>query len=500
MSGIRKQAIISSILVYIGVLFGLVNNYFFVKDGSFLPEQYGLTRLFSDVGQNFFIFASLGAIPVLYKFFPYYQDNLRENENDLFGRTLLITFLGFIIVAIAGYFMEPLFILKFSNRSPLFVQYYFWVFPFAFGLLFFSLLEGYAWALQKTVLSNFLRETVLRILTTVIILLYYFKWIDFPVFMMCFSCLYIIIAGVLLLYLVQTGHLQFHFKKSRVTRKFYKKMLTMQSLIFGGIIITTIGSTIDGLIIASLLGLEPTGIYTLALYAANLIQIPQRSIQSIATGVLVRLWKDKNYAEIFRIYQRSSINMLLIAFFIFGNIWLNVRDGLQLANIQDTYAAGLGLLFIFGIIRIIDCGTGVNAQVIGASNFWRFEFLSGVIMLAIRIPLSYVFVKNYGIIGTAYSDLFSLTVYNFIRFEFLRRKFNMQPFNRKTILAIICSLFAFFIAYFLFSSWHNWTAVFLRSFIFSALLITSVFLFNLSPDAMQMVHVVKARIQSKKKI
>ncbi len=80
MSGIRKQAIISSILVYIGVLFGVVNNYFFVKDGSFLPEQYGLTRIFSDVGQNFFIFASLGAIPVLYKFFPYYQDNLHENE------------------------------------------------------------------------------------------------------------------------------------------------------------------------------------------------------------------------------------------------------------------------------------------------------------------------------------------------------------------------------------------------------------------------------------
>ena len=88
MSGIRKQAIISSLLVYIGVLFGAVNNYFFVKNGSFLPEQYGLTRIFSDVGQNFFIFASLGAIPVLYKFFPYYQDNLEEKE-ILFRHILL---------------------------------------------------------------------------------------------------------------------------------------------------------------------------------------------------------------------------------------------------------------------------------------------------------------------------------------------------------------------------------------------------------------------------
>lgn len=272
----------------------------------------------------------------------------------------------------------------------------------------------------------------------------------------------------------------------------------MQGLIFGGIIITTIGSTIDGLIIASLLGLEPTGVYTLALYAANLIQIPQRSMQSIATGVLVRMWKDKNYAEILRIYQRSSINMLLISIFIFGNIWLNVRDGLNLVNIQDTYASGIGLLFIFGIIRIIDAGTGVNAQVIGASNYWRFEFLSGVVMLAIRIPLSYIFVKNFGIIGTAYSDLISLTVYNFIRFEFLRRKFNMQPFSLKTLYSIVCGLAAFFIAFFLFKNMHNWQALFLRSIIFSALLGASVFIFKLSPDAMQLVGVAKNRLQKMK--
>ncbi|MBS1729748.1 MAG: polysaccharide biosynthesis C-terminal domain-containing protein [Bacteroidetes bacterium] len=498
MSGIRKQAIISSILVYIGVLFGAINNYFFVKDGSFLPQQYGLTRIFSDVGQNFFIFASLGAIPVLYKFFPYYQDNLEEHENDLFGRTLLMSFLGCILVGVAGYFLEPLFIQKFSNRSPLFVQYYFWVFPFAFGLLFFSLLEGYAWALQKTILSNFLRETVLRILTTVIILLYYFKLIDFRTFMVYFSFLYLVIAFILLFYLVKTGHLKFQFKKSRVTKKFYRKMFTMQSLVFGGIIITTIGSTIDGLIIASLLGLEPTGIYTLALYVANLIQIPQRSMQSIATGVLVRMWKDKNYAEILRIYQRSSINMLLISIFIFGNIWLNVHDGLNLVNIQDTYASGIGLLLIFGIIRIIDAGTGVNAQVIGASNYWRFEFLSGVIMLAIRIPLSYLFVKSYGIIGTAYSDLISLTIYNFIRFEFLRRKFNMQPFSLKTIYTILCGFAAYFIAYFILRNFHNWPALFLRSLTFSAILGVCVFLFRLSPDALQLVEVAKNRLRKYK--
>ena len=154
MSGIRKQAIISSILVYIGIPFGALNTYFFVKQGAFTSNQYGLTRLFNDVGQNFYVIASLGVIPVIYKFYPYYKDNISDKQNDLLGRSFVKALIGFIIVAIAGVVLEPLVVRKFSTRSALFIEYYFWVLPYAFGWLLFSLLEGYAWALQKTVLSK----------------------------------------------------------------------------------------------------------------------------------------------------------------------------------------------------------------------------------------------------------------------------------------------------------------------------------------------------------
>ena len=76
--------------------------------------------------------------------------------------------------------------------------------------------------------------------------------------------------------------------------------------------------------------------------------------------------EGEKFAEIKRIYQRSSINMLLLSLFIFGNIWLNISDGLQVFHVQDKYAAGIPLLLIFGFIRIIDAGTGVNGQIIGS--------------------------------------------------------------------------------------------------------------------------------------
>jgi O-antigen/teichoic acid export membrane protein len=497
MSGIRKQAIISSILVYIGIPFGALNTYFFVKQGAFNSDQYGLTRLYNDVGQNFYVFASLGLIPVLCKFYPYYKDNLPDKENDLLGRTFLKVLAGFLLVTIASVIFEPLVIRKFGARSALFVQYYFLVLPYALGLLLFTLLEGYSWVLQKTVLPNFLRETGMRLFTTLFILLYFFHIINFQGFMMLFSMLYLLIAIVLMLSLIRTGQFHFTFKASRVTKKFRKRMLNMQLLMFGGIIVTTIGQTIDGMIISSLLGLTPNAIYSLALYTANLIQIPQRSIQTISVGVLVRMWKDKNIPEIKRIYQRSSINMLIISLFIFGNIVLNISDGLQVFHVQDKYSAGIPLLLVFGIIRIVDAGTGVNAQVIAASNFWRFEFFSGVIMLALRIPLSYIFIKNYGIIGSAYGDLVSLTVYNFIRYEFLRRQFRMQPFTIETIYSIVLSVVAYFISYFLLRTHTGWFAIISRSIIFSAILIAGTFIFKLTPDAMQLIDVAKKRLKMK---
>lgn len=197
MAGIRKQTIQSSIIVYFGFAVGALNMYLYSRKGSFNTEQFGLTRLFFDFAQNIYAFASLGAIPLLYKFYPYYKDNLPDKKNDLLTRVLITSIIGFILVTIAGYVFEPFVVRKFAERSSLFLEFYHLVFPFSLGYLLFSILESYSWALQRTVLTNALKETVLRIITTVFILLYYFKMIDFATFMQLFSALYLIITLML---------------------------------------------------------------------------------------------------------------------------------------------------------------------------------------------------------------------------------------------------------------------------------------------------------------
>ncbi|MBV9961657.1 MAG: lipopolysaccharide biosynthesis protein, partial [Parafilimonas sp.] len=425
MSGIRKQTIQSSIIVYFGFLVGAFNTYLYTKNFSFSKEEYGVTRIFIDFAQNFFAFATLGSLPVLYKFYPYYKDNLPDKKNDLLTWVALTSLLGFIIVAICGVVFEPFVVQKFGEHSQLFLQFYYLVFPFSLGYLLFAVFESYAWALQTAVVSNALKETMLRVITTVFVVLYYFKMISFNQFMYLFSTLYIIIALLLIFYLWKTGRLHFTLTVSRVTKKFYKKMLGLQFFVFGGVCINAVAITISGLLIASKQGLADAAIFSLASYVANFIEIPQRSITSISTGVLSRAWKDKDFTTINRVYHRSSINMLLLSVLVFGNVWLNIAQGINVLHIQSAYAAGIGVVFVLGIAKIIDAGTGVNSVIITTSTLWKFEFWTNVILLGLRIPLAYFLIQKYGIIGPAYAELISQVVYNFIRYEFLRRKFKM---------------------------------------------------------------------------
>ena len=274
-------------------------------------------------------------------------------------------------------------------------------------------------------------------------------------------------------------------------------MLGMQALTFGGTCIASVAATIDVFIIAGFQDLKAVGIFVFAQYAANLVQVPQRSIQAVSAGVLSRAWKDKDMKEINRIYQRSCINLLLLALFIFGNLWLNISQGIQILHIKNEYADGLSVMFILGMVRIIDAGTGLNALVINTSTFWRFDFYSGIILLAFRLPLTYLLIKNYGIIGSAFAELFAYSVYNFIRFEFLRRKFGMQPFNGKTVLSIVLGVIAYILCYQTMKNIAGWPGIILRGGSFSLIMIAGIFYAQLTPDAMQLYAVFQKRFLRK---
>ncbi len=501
MSQVRKQSIISTVFVYGGFLVGFINTYLFTRQNSvFTPTEYGLTNIFMAVGNLMFAFANLGMVSVVYKFYPYYNDNLPKKKNDLLTWTLLISIIGFCCVIFAGIVCKDLVIRKFGGNSPEFIKYYFWVFPFGFSLLIFSMFEVFAWNLRKSIFTTFLRELFFRLLALVLIFLLSFRLIkNFDSFIKMYAFTYGVVALVLMGYLILKKEFYLTFTISRVTKKFYKKMVSMASLIYVGSTIYTIAAFIDTIIIMSLLGTEAVGVFSLGFVVSGLVQAPQRGAVAASIPVLSKAWKDKDYEKINVIYQRSGINLLIASLGIFFIIWLNYSDAVTTFQLKPAYLESIWIFFFLGLARVVDLGTGVNSQIIGTSVFWRFEFISGMILLSLAVPLNYYLVKHYGIIGAGYSTLISLSVYNMIRIAFLKEKFNMHPFSMKTLYAIILAVVCYFVCYYAFISMHGFFAIVFRTALFGLLYAGVIIYFDLSPDVLPVLSNLGKRIFGKKK-
>jgi O-antigen/teichoic acid export membrane protein len=499
MSQIRRQSIISTGLIYIGIAIGFINTLLFTKNGWFTPDQYGLTRSFFDFSQIIYAFTFLGLTAVMYKFTPYYNAHVKAKENDLLSWVLLLCFLSFLIFVGGFYIFKDFFDRKFNAKSALLVKYSFWLIPFSFSVLFFNILETYCWTLKRTIITNFLKETVLRVLTSGLVFLFILGYINFDLFIKLFSFLFFALAIILFFYLKIKKELNFTLKPSLVTKKFLKKMLIFGSFYFAGVVISSVAAGLDSFTISSLIGQDDLGVYAFSTYLTNIIIIPQRSIISISIPILSESWREKKIDKIKMIYQRSSINMLIASLFFFGNIWLCFDEIVPVLNLNPLYNTGKYVVLLFGIKAIIDMSTGVNGQIIATSNYWKFEFFTGIILLSTIAPLSYILIKKMGIEGAALSNLIAYTIYNLIRMAFLWKKLKILPFTNKTIYVLLVSILLYGMVDLITINLHGWIAIFISTILFSSTFIFATFYFNFSPDFKPVLQTIKKRLGFNKK-
>ncbi|HLY71230.1 MAG TPA: polysaccharide biosynthesis C-terminal domain-containing protein [Puia sp.] len=497
MSTIRRQSILSSGIVYFGFGLGILNTYLFTRQGGFTPAEYGLTTIFTSIAFIMYSCANLGMQGFVFKFYPYYDDNLPNKKNDMITLTLVAAVAGFILVVAGGLVFQNFFIRKFGEHSPELVIYYHWIFIFGFGLTIYSLLEAYAWQLKKSVFTNYLKEFQFRAFTTLLIVLFITKFLrSFDSFIKLYSFGYLIIAVILLSYLVIKKEIYFTFSLSRVTKKFKRKIATLALLIWSGSLLHNIATVYSGVVIAAVMpkGLATAASFTLAQYMTSIMQAPQRGIIGASMAPLSKSWKDKDFKKINIIYHRSSVNQLIFSAGIFSLIWLNFTDGVLTFHLQESYLDAKYVFLFLGLNCIIDMGTGLNAQIIATSTFWRFDFITGIVLLGISLPLTYLLTKTIGITGPAIATLFSFTVYNLIRYIFLLKKFDMQPFNAKTAYALLLPAADFFVCYYLFSNRHGYLWIIVRSLVFIAIYFPAVIYFKLSPDIMPVWQTIKKRL------
>jgi O-antigen/teichoic acid export membrane protein len=241
-------------------------------------------------------------------------------------------------------------------------------------------------------------------------------------------------------------------------------------------------------------GLTSVAVFTVGQYVASLIMAPQRGVAAAAIAPLSQAWKDKDENRIKRIYQRSATNQLVFAVGVYILIAINFRDAILFFRLPRAYLGSEIVFMLIGLNRVFDMGTGLNTQIIGTSKYWRFDFLTGMILVTLTIPLNYLLAKRYGIVGPAIADLATFSVYNTIRCIFLYRKLKFQPFGYGTLYTIVTGITLYAGCRWLFGSHSGLLWIILRSCVFAALYGGTVLVLRLSEDVLPVWHTILKRL------
>jgi len=490
---IRKQSIYGTIYSYIGVILG------FVVIAILFPrilstEQVGLLKVLVSYSVLFAQFAGLGFNAVTVKLFPYFRDKQKKHHGFL-GLALLVSLAGFIIAALVYLFMRSYLIEQSEGKSELFNSYFYYVVPLIFFTLLFNVFDTYYRVLYNAVKGILVKEVIQRVGLLVVILIFYFGYIDFHTTVLLYLLVLVFPSLLLLASLIKNKQLFLKPDFGFIDKDMKNQMVSVG---FYGIIASYSGvlvMNIDVLMVNDMLGLSAAGIYTVTFYFGALILVPLRTMGKISSVVIADSWKANDLDNIRSIYKKSSLSLSVVGLLLFIGIWGNIDNVFQI--VKDDYLPGKMVIFYIGIANLFDIALGVNPQIIVNSKYYKYlsYFLSAFAVLLIVTNL--MLIPKYGIVGAAIASLISKFIYNFVKFVFLYKKFRFQPFSYRHILLIIIAVASYWIST-LIPAFSNYIVdIIIRSSIIFTLFVVPVYFFKISDDINDRIDMVLSKLISR---
>jgi O-antigen/teichoic acid export membrane protein len=429
MGVIRRQGITNTITTYIGILIGFV--YLIVISPRFLTkEELGLTRILYSFSLLAAMFVPVGIGNATTKYFPLFK-NPQTKHHGFFGFMLLFPVLGFILTSGVLWLLKDFVMNQYRRESPLFIDFFYYVFPLTFFLSFIAILGVYCSSHFKSTIPAFLNDVVVRILNIVLITVYYLKWLTLNQFISWYVAIYAIqLAGlVIYIFIFDKPGFKIDWNYFR-EKKFFELIRYGMLLWFAGV--ASIGlKYFDSIMIGKFMPLGFVGIYTIAAFIPTVIEAPLTAIDKIAASRISFAWADNKRDEIYSIYHKSSLYMLLIGGFLFINININIES--LFTFLPGDYSQGRWVVLIISIGTLFNMATGLNGSILFNSDKYRHGAIYLISLAIMVIALQMLLIPRFGLEGAAIATSSSALIYNALLTFTVWKYFRLQPFDRKNL-------------------------------------------------------------------
>jgi O-antigen/teichoic acid export membrane protein len=438
-----RQSAYASLINYIGVAIGAVNMIFLFP--KFLSlEELGLFKAIFSMAIMMAPFAQLGLARSTLRYFPRFNKGPNSAGRFItfilifafFTITIFITFFQVVDEWIFGFFEE---------KAPDLVHQYWLIIALAGMMVYISIFEAYYKAQLNVVIPTFMRELLLRLLSSVLVLIYFLDFISFEFFLQLSVATYALSLLLLLGILILKSKLKFNFSIFQLEKPFIKEMMKYMVFIMAGSVGSVIVLQIDQLMVTGFLGTEKNAIYVIAFFMGTVIEIPKRSISQMSDAIVANAFENERLDEIKKIYKQSSINQLILGAFVFILVVVNLENIYAIMPKGDVYSSGKWIVVLVGLSKLIDMGFGVNSEIIVSSKYYKSNILFVLILAALTIGLNILLIPKYGLIGAASATLTSVFLFNLIKLIYIHHKLQFQPFSIHTLSVVLLSAACFFI-------------------------------------------------------
>ena len=490
MGQIAKQSFRGTIVTYLGVAIGFVTT-FFVITRFLTAEDIGLARVLIDAAVLFVGLAQLGTGSSIIRFFPYFKDE--DKNHGFFFWTIFIPFIGFVLFAIIYWACRVPLGAWFGDKSPLFVDYYYFVLPMAFFMLYQTVFETNSNCLMHIVVPRIVREVVVRLGLLVSYILYACEILSLDGFVIALCLTYAVAAFINIVYVftLQPISLKPDFAFLKANSQLVRSYLLYTGFLIVSALTSVLAPTLSSFFITAQMGLQYTGVFAIATYIAVMVSIPYRSLVAITQPELAQTIKDGDTANTSRLIGQASTNLLLVGGFIFLLIWINIDLIFHILPNGETYAIAKNVVFLLGLGQLMMATLSVFNPALSYSRYYAFSLLNSFILTGTALLLNNALIPKYGMDGAALATALSDMIYFIPVVVITCVALKIQPFTSKHLWAvlIIVWLFALNELWLRYIPETNiWMDSIARTLIIGGVGLYSAYKLHLSPEIEQMIR------------
>lgn len=493
MSSIRKQGIYNTGFAYLGVMIGFVN--ILILQPRFLTqEELGLTRMLFSVSIIFGTIYPLGLNGVVIRFFPQFRN--RETGNYGFINLVFLVVLGSFLVLGSLLFLFREEIFEGYNKSPLFVEYFLYIFPMTFFAGLVSMMNAYAFIIFKSSVPSFLDEVFNRVYQVVVLALYFLHWIDFSAFVLLFSIMYGIQFMLLFFYLRKAdrigGKIDWQYMKQQNWKEIRNFTLVIALATLASRSLRQLDVVMVGSDLSSGIPLEAVAVYTIAATIGTIVEVPSNALSKIADSRVSHALHHGDMKLVKTVYYKSARFLSVIGGLLLVGVVINIHD--LLALIGERYTGGETVVVIMCASAFFNMMTGLNNSIIFYSKYYRAGSFLVLGMVLLSFVLNYYLIPLYGITGAAIATASTFSFYNVMKYLIIWAGFRLQPLGAYTLFVLGIIALVFGVNYFIPEMENRYAEILLRSVVATGIYLPLIWFSGIVPELKKLAD----RLRTKK--